>query len=228
MIKTLLPVICALALAACRLPLSAPTPAPLPTQTSVPPATATATLPPTASPTLTPGETETPPPPTIPPLLTSIPGIAASLTVVASTPGAEATLLAQQTMESATQSVQMNMLSDDLLQGCPDPSDPLRQDWLGIPVMPQATAGQVVETLIGSYYCFRAPVSVVDVETFYKQKLTTPPWVLQSDQNGSMTFIGLGPSGAQILFLLSGSSKKNDLIVAINVTNPVMLPTPKK
>ena len=93
--------------------------------------------------------------------------------------------------------------------------------------MPQAIAGQVVQTLIGSYYCFRAPVTVADMETFYKDKLQPPNWVMQNDSNGSMVFVGLSQSGAQFLTLNSGPGNKNDLIVAINVTNPMLMPTPK-
>lgn len=181
---------------------------------------------PTPTETLSPSDTETAPAATIPPLLTSIPGIAATLTAAASTPGAENTLVAQQTMMAATQGVQLKELGS-LLTPCPNPSDPPMQNWVDIPVMPQATAGQVVQTLIGSYYCFRAPVTVEEMESFYKEKLPSPGWVLQADANGSMEFIGLGQAGVQILFLISGPGNKNDLIVAINVTKPMGIPTPK-
>ncbi len=176
--------------------------------------------------TLFPSETATPVA-TIPPLLTSIPGIATTLTAVYSTPGAQETLAAQQTMVAATEVVKMQGLSSSLLSQCPNPSDPPKQNWVDIPVMTQATAGQVVQTLIGSYYCFRAPVTVEEVETFYKDKLPPPNWVLQSDANGSMVFVSLSQAGVQYLFLVSGPGNKNDLIVAINVTNPMSVPAPK-
>ncbi len=134
---------------------------------------------------------------TIPPFLASIPGIAGTLTAVYSTPGAQETLVANQTRVSATEAVSLNQLSGTLLSQCPNPSDPPLKTWVDVPVMPQATAGQEVQTLIGSYYCFRAPVTVQDMENFYKQNLPSPAWVLQSDANGSMVFIGLGPAGAQ-------------------------------
>ncbi len=171
--------------------------------------------------------TETAPAATIPAMLTSIPGIADTLTAVYSTPGAEATIEAQTTSLAATQSVEMSGFSKSLLKECPNPSDPPKQSFADIPVMPQATAGQVVETLIGSYYCFRAPVTVEQMETFYKEQLTSPRWILQSAVNGQMTFIGMSPNGMQILMLVSGPGDKNDLLVAINVTRPVVLPTPK-
>ena len=190
--------------------------------------TATETVPsaPTATETLTPTPTSTEtavPTSAIPAFLTSIPGIAETLTAAYSTPGAQETLAAQQTMLAATE----GGLSGPLLSQCPNPSDPPMQAWVNIPVMPQATAGQVVQTLIGSYYCFRTPVTAQDVESFYKEKLTVPNWVMQSDANGTMIFVGLGPSGAQFLVLASGPGNQNDLIVAINVTNPMMMPTPK-
>ena len=202
--------------------------APIATQPPQATATATDTPFPTATQTLTPLPSATPiPADTIPPFLTSTPGIAATLTAVYSTPGFRETQAAQQTMIAATEGVQMQSLSGSLLSQCPNPSDPPMQKWVDIPVMPQATAGQVVQTLIGSYYCFRAPVTVADMETFYKDKLTSPNWVLQSDANGSMVFVGLSQAGAQILFLVSGPGNKNDLIVAINVTNPLVMPIPK-
>jgi hypothetical protein len=196
------------------------TPQPLPTQTEI------ATQPPAASITPLPTETETAPAATIPPLLTSIPGIAATLTAVASTPGAVNTLEAQQTKEAATLGAVIQGLSSSLTQ-CPNPSDPPMKNWLDIPVMPQATGGQVVELIIGSYYCFRAPVTVEEMESFYKDKLTSQGWMMQADANGAMQFVRLGQAGAQLLFLKSGPGNKNDLIVAINVTIPLAIPTPK-
>jgi hypothetical protein len=193
-------------------------------------ATETATISPTATETLTPTPTETAiPTSAIPAFLTSIPGIAATLTAVYSTPGAQETMAAQQTMAAATVGAQMQGFSNTLLSQCPNPSDPPKQIWVNIPVMPQATAGQVVETLIGSYYCFRAPVTAADVETFYKSQLTPPNWVMKGDENGQMVFIGISQAGAQLLTLVSGTGNNNDLIVAINVTNPMMMmPTPKQ
>ena len=189
---------------------------------------ATATPLPTATETLTPLPSATPTPAdTIPLFLASTPGIAATLTAVYSTPGFRETQVAQQTRLAATEGVQMQALSGSLLSQCPNPSDPPMQKWVDIPVMPQATAGLVLQTLIGSYYCFRAPVTVAGMETFYKDQLQPPNWVMQNDSNGSMVFVGLSQSGAQLLTLNSGPGNKNDLIVAINVTNPLLMPTPK-
>ncbi len=133
---------------------------------------------------------------------------------------------ATRTMLAATEGPLMQGLSSSLLSQCPNPSDPPQSIWVDIPVMPQATAGQVVQKLIGSYYCFRAPVTVEQMENFYKDKLPPPDWVLQSSANGSMVFASLSQAGAQLLFLVSGPGNKNDLIVAINVTKSLLLPTP--
>ena len=200
------------------LPSATQTLTPLPGET----ASATQTL------TPLPGETASATPPSsIPPFLTSIPGIGATLTAVYSTPGFQETLAAQQTTIATAVGAQIQGLSSTLLSQCPNPSDPPLQMWVDVPVMPQATAGQAVQTLVGSYYCFRAPVTVQAMETFYKSQLQSPNWVMQSDTNGQMIFVGLTQSGAQFLTLSSGAGSKNDLIVAINVTNPLQMPTPK-
>ena len=171
--------------------------------------------------TSSPAETATTQAPTAAPMLTSTPEISATL------PALDSTFVAQQTIQAATEGVQLKTLSGTLLSQCPNPSDPPMQNWVNIPVMPQATAGQVVKTLIGSYYCFRAPVTVDEMETFYKQRLLPPNWVMQSDSNGSMVFIGVSQTGFQFLSLGSGLGNKNDLIVAINITNPMSISTPK-
>ena len=206
--------------------ISAPTETPSPTV--IPPSatsssTATMAATDTNTPTSTTTATETPEA-TISPLLTAIPGIAQTLTALYSTPGAANTLMAQQTMAAATQGVQLQSLSDFLSQ-CPNPADPPMQSWLDIPVMPQATAGQVVQTLVGSYYCFRAPVTPDEVDAFYRDKLLPQNWLLQAAANGSMEFVRLNQAGAQLLLVTSGRSDKNDLLVAINVTRPIGIPT---
>ncbi len=164
---------------------------------------------------------------TIPPLLTNVPGIAATLTAVFSTPGAEGTLVAQQTVIAATAGSQLNGFSKNLLSQCPNPGDPPMQSWQDVPVMPQATAGQVVQTLVGPYYCFRVPVTTAEVDSFYKEKLTASNWILQADTNGTMLFVGLSQAGAQLLTVMYGPGNKNDTLVAINVTRPLGIPTPK-
>ena len=206
------------------------TPTQIPSPTAIPPST-TPTFTPTiiatdtAVPTNTTTATPTPEAATISPLLTSVPGIAQTLTAVFSTPGAENTLVAQQTVVAATQGVQLQALST-LLSQCPNPADPPMRNWLDIPVMPQATAGQVVQTLVGPYYCCRAPVTPADVEAFYKEKLPSS-WLLQAAANGSMEFVGLSSSGVQLLVIASGPGNKNDLVVAINVTRRIGIPTLK-
>lgn len=163
---------------------------------------------------------------TIPPFLTAVPGIAATLTAAFSTPGMESTLAAGQTQAAGTQAVLAPQLASSLLSGCPHPSDPPQPSWLNIPVMPQVAAGQEVKTLVGSYYCFRAPVTVQALEDFYKQALPPPQWVLESDVNGTMEFIGLSQAGAQLVAIVSAPGDQNDLLVALNVTRPISIPTP--
>ena len=202
----------------------------MPADTATPTPQPTATLTPTLTDTPSPSQTPTPPADMLPPFLASTPGIAETLTAAWSTPGAVSTFAAQQTQGASTVAAIMPGFSANLLSQCPNPTDPPKQIWVNIPVMPQATAGQVVQTLIGSYYCFRAPVTFADMESFYKQKLPPPGWMLQSDANGAMIFVGFTQTQFQMLILNSGPGNKNDLIVAINITHPltIPIPTPKK
>lgn len=48
------------------------------------------------------------------------------------------------------------------------------QEWRGIPVMPQATAGQ--EFAENNTYSFKANVTVKEVQDFYNEKLVTLGW----------------------------------------------------
>lgn len=48
------------------------------------------------------------------------------------------------------------------------------QEWNGIPIMPQATAGQ--EFTGQKTYSFKAPVTTKDVQDFYNQKLADLGW----------------------------------------------------
>ena len=195
--------------------------------TNTPPASATPILTDTAAFTDTPAATETTEVATISPLLTNIPGIQLTMTQAYLTPGIEKTLVANQTAMASDLASHLTGFSDTLLKQCPDPSDVPKNNWVDIPVMSEATAGQQVDTLIGSYYCFRAPVTGADVEAFYKARLTSPSWTLQADANSTMQFFGLSQSGIQLLFIVYAPSQKNDLLVAINVTVPLAIPTQK-
>lgn len=48
------------------------------------------------------------------------------------------------------------------------------QEWNGIPIMPQATAGQ--EFSENNTYSFKAPVTAKEVQDFYNEKLTALGW----------------------------------------------------
>ena len=48
------------------------------------------------------------------------------------------------------------------------------QEWKGVPIMPQATAGQ--EFSERNTYSFKAPVTTKEVQDFYNQKLTALGW----------------------------------------------------
>ena len=55
-----------------------------------------------------------------------------------------------------------------------DPQGTPVQEWRGIPIMPQATAGQ--EFSENNSYSFRAGVTAEDVQNFYNEKLTALGW----------------------------------------------------
>jgi len=48
------------------------------------------------------------------------------------------------------------------------------QEWNGVPIMPQATAGQ--EFSENNTYSFKAPVTATEVQDFYTQQLTSLGW----------------------------------------------------
>jgi hypothetical protein len=55
-----------------------------------------------------------------------------------------------------------------------DPQGTPVQEWKGIPIMPQATAGQ--EFSENNSYSFRAPVTAKEVQDFYNEKMTALGW----------------------------------------------------
>ena len=72
-----------------------------------------------------------------------------------------------------------------------DPTGVPVEEWNGIPVMPQATAG---EEFGESTYSFTASASATDVQTFYNQKLEELGWETTfsfpvSDEGGILTFL---------------------------------------
>jgi hypothetical protein len=221
-----------LVLVACRLsslglipqPVSTNTPEVFPSE--IPPTLVEPTIAINSTEVLQPSETPAPSSFVIPPFLSSIPGIDTTISAVLSTPDTMKTLVAQQTIAANMIAGELPQLATPLLKGCPNPSDPPLKEWMNVPVMPQATAGQKVDTLIGSYYCFRAPVSAQQMESFYKSNLQPPDWMMTADANGNLQFMGLSQSGIQMLFLVSGPGNKNDLVVAVNETRPLAVPTP--
>lgn len=65
------------------------------------------------------------------------------------------------------------------------------QEWKGIPIMPQATAGQ--EFTANNTYSFKAPVTTKEVQDFYNEKLTALGWTQPFSlpvgaEGGIMTF----------------------------------------
>ena len=78
-----------------------------------------------------------------------------------------------------------------------DPQGTPVQDWRGVPIMPQATAGQ--EFSENNTYSFRAPVTVQEVQDFYNQNLASLGW----EQSFSLP---LETEGGFIAFQKDGST----------------------
>lgn len=85
----------------------------------------------------------------------------------------------------------------------PDPGDVLKpqgdpaQEWRGIPIMPEAIAGQEVSG--NNAYSFRANATAQDVQAFYDERLTQLGWSQPFDSSfdkngGTMTFRKEGSS----------------------------------
>lgn len=71
-----------------------------------------------------------------------------------------------------------------------DPTGTPVEEWNGIPVMPQATAG---EAFGETTYSFTAPVTATDVQTFYNQSMEALGWTSTfslpiSDDGGILSF----------------------------------------
>lgn len=77
-----------------------------------------------------------------------------------------------------------------------DPQGTPVQEWKGIPIMPQATAGQ--EFSENNSYSFRVPVTVKEVQDFYNERMTALGW------NQPFSF-PLEENGGIIVFQKEGS-----------------------
>jgi hypothetical protein len=75
------------------------------------------------------------------------------------------------------------------IQGMVNPQGTPLKEWKGIPVMPQATAGQEDNTN-GNTYSYKADASVKDAQDFYSTELEKLGWKtfmnLSGDTNGSI------------------------------------------
>jgi hypothetical protein len=70
-------------------------------------------------------------------------------------------------------------------QGYVDPQGTPAADWKGIPIMPQATAGE--EAKDGSSYSFKVDASVKDAQDFYTSELTKLGWSSSFSMPGNET-----------------------------------------
>ena len=86
-----------------------------------------------------------------------------------------------------------------------DPQGTPVQEWKGIPIMPQATAGQ--EFSENNSYSFRAPVTAKEVQNFYNEKMAALGWNQQFS-------LPIEDSGGIIVF----QKESNVLTVTITVS----------
>jgi hypothetical protein len=96
-----------------------------------------------------------------------------------------------------------------------DPQGAPVQEWKGIPIMPQATAGQ--EFPESNMYSFRAKATPQEVQDFYKEKLTalgwSQPFDIPDQQDGmGMIVFQKGSNSLTIMIITSGDS------IVVNLT----------
>jgi hypothetical protein len=85
--------------------------------------------------------------------------------------------------------------------------------WNDIPIMPEATAGEEIE----SRYSFRAPVSVEDVREFYHDQLTALGWTeMMSLPGGGEGSIALFTQGDKIL-TVTVTARGDEVIVVLGL-----------
>lgn len=89
------------------------------------------------------------------------------------------------------------------------------QEWKGIPVMPQATAGQ--EFAEGKTYSFRAPVTMKDVQDFYNQKLTALGWSQPFDipSEGDAALMVFQRENSTLTITITSSEDSSVVLLAI-------------
>lgn len=97
-----------------------------------------------------------------------------------------------------------------------DPEGNPAQEWRGIPIMPEAVAGQ--EFPINNAYSFRAQVTAQEVQAFYDKRLIQLGWSQPFDSpfdenGGTMTFRKEGSSLA-----ITVASSRDSVVVLLVMT----------
>ncbi|MEJ5225295.1 MAG: hypothetical protein WHV44_12630 [Anaerolineales bacterium] len=100
-----------------------------------------------------------------------------------------------------------------------DPKGEPVAEWKGIPVMPQAVAGQEFPDIFS--YSYRAPVKVEEVTKFYEDSLTPKGWtsMFSMPPSGeSVVLIYTGDQGAALTITVTPSLDSNGLIIILQLT----------
>jgi hypothetical protein len=97
-----------------------------------------------------------------------------------------------------------------------DPQGTPVQEWRGIPIMPQATAGE--EFSETNTYSFRVNATAADVQEFYDTELTalgwTQPFEVPLEADGGLLLFEKDGSGLTILLVPS----ENSMVVLLSLT----------
>lgn len=100
-----------------------------------------------------------------------------------------------------------------------DPSGEPVAEWKGIPVMPQAVAGQ--EFPDATSYSYRVPARLEEVTKFYEDALKLGGWqsmFSMPPSNDSAVLIYTGDKGAALTITITPSFNQDGLIVILQLT----------
>src|SRR5215216_2978422 len=134
-------------------------------------------------------------------------------------PSAIASVISQETLQALPSAIPtLEALASSMpdIGNMLDPQGIPVQEWRGIPVMPQATAGQ--EFSENNTYSFKANITAKDVQDFYNQKLTALGWsqpfnapfetdgglmLFQKDQNALAVTVIASEGAVTVLLVLT-------------------------
>jgi hypothetical protein len=122
--------------------------------------------------------------------------------------------MATQVSGFATEIVPIQTFVPDLPGGNPlDPQSPPLSEWNGIPIMPQAGAGDESEGM----YVFKVAATSEEIQEFYKTQLPNLGWEASFSIPAEGTAILLYSKNEQVLSITIMTSQGEDAIVMLNL-----------